>query len=282
MNGIIYKCENIVNGKVYIGQTIRSLKQRISSHYSAAKIDTLYFHEALNKYNKSDFVWSEIDSASSLEELASKEQYWIAYYNSNTKEFGYNLTSGGELNKRLSDSAKQKISIANKGKIISAETRQLLSERLKGRVVSNDTRLKHSMACSGSNNPMYGKKFTEEHRRKIGEASKGRHHSDETKEKISLAHRGKIVSEETRQKLSVAKTGKKLPSMSESTKLLLREKNLGGNNPNAKKVFCIELNTIYNSIQEAADALGIHRKQISRCCNKQLKKTNNLSFKFII
>lgn len=123
MNGIIYKCENTVNGKVYIGQTIRSLKQRISSHYSAAKTDTLYFHEVLNKYNKSDFVWSEIDSASSLEELASKEQYWISYYNSNIKEFGYNLTSGGELNKKLSDDTRRKISIANKGKTISAETR---------------------------------------------------------------------------------------------------------------------------------------------------------------
>lgn len=129
---------------------------------------------------------------------------------------------------------------------------------------------------------MYGKNHTEEHRRKIGDASKGRQHSAKVKEKIGLAHSGKTVSEETRHKLSVAKIGKKLPSRSESTKLLLREKNLGGNNPNAKKVYCVELNTVYNSIQEAAEALGIHRKQISRCCNGQLQKTNNLSFKFTV
>lgn len=53
-----------------------------------------------------------------------------------------------------------------------------------------------------------GRKFSEEHKRKIGEANKGKlpwstgkHLSQKTRLKISLAHRGKKVSKETRDKL---------------------------------------------------------------------------------
>lgn len=54
-----------------------------------------------------------------------------------------------------------------------------------------------------------GKKFSDEHRRKIREALKGKnnpwygkHHSDESKRKIGLGNKGKIVSEETKRKIS--------------------------------------------------------------------------------
>lgn len=44
--------------------------------------------------------------------------------------------------------------------------------------------------------------LSEEHKIKIGLASKGRKHSDETKRKIGLASKGKILSEETKRKIS--------------------------------------------------------------------------------
>ena len=48
------------------------------------------------------------------------------------------------------------------------------SELNKGRKISEETRSKLSMKSAGKNNPMYGKPCTEERRRKIGLANKGR------------------------------------------------------------------------------------------------------------
>ena len=54
-----------------------------------------------------------------------------------------------------------------------------------------------------------GKKFSEEHRRKIGVALKGKKFSEETKQKMSKAKRGIKHSEEHRRKNSEAQKGEK-------------------------------------------------------------------------
>jgi hypothetical protein len=81
---------------------------------------------------------------------------------------------------------------------------------LGGRTQSTESCAKRSQKLSGKNNPMYGKVFSEEHRRKISEAGKGKIISDETRKKISQIHTGKILSEETKQKIRIAKTGVKM------------------------------------------------------------------------
>jgi hypothetical protein len=55
----------------------------------------------------------------------------------------------------------------------------------------------------------HGRKFTEEHQRKISEALKNRKTSDATKKKISERRRGQKASEATKQKLSIARKGKR-------------------------------------------------------------------------
>lgn len=57
-------------------------------------------------------------------------------------------------------------------------------------------------------------RHTEETKRLISEAGKGRKHSTEAKQKISSARKGKPLSEEHRQKLAIAKIGKKRPDRS--------------------------------------------------------------------
>lgn len=69
--------------------------------------------------------------------------------------------------------------------------------------------------------------FTDEVKRKISEAGKGRKHTEETKRKIGSANKGRIVSEETRQKLRMASTGRKC---SEETKRKLSEAHRGSKN----------------------------------------------------
>lgn len=88
----IYKITNIQNNKVYIGQTIRPIKQRINRHFNDALNNILdtHFARAIRKYGKENFIIEEIDTAQTQDELNRKEQYWIQYYNSVLD--GYNET----------------------------------------------------------------------------------------------------------------------------------------------------------------------------------------------
>ena len=63
---------------------------------------------------------------------------------------------------------------------------------------------------SGTNNPFYGRKHSEEHRKKMSEVHKGKKVSEETRKKISEAHKGKKLSEEHRKKMSEVHKGKKV------------------------------------------------------------------------
>lgn len=107
--GVIYKIENLVNGKVYIGQTIQGFDKRYDR--AGKDIERVYnFHKycedkgyssnqyllrAIRKYGFENFkVNKTLDYAFSEYELDIKEQCWIQYYNS-CKE-GYNHTTGGE------------------------------------------------------------------------------------------------------------------------------------------------------------------------------------------
>ena len=91
----IYKYQNLINNKIYIGQTI-DIKQRIREHrYEAFNYnrDNCIFHKALRKYGEDNFSF-EILEECSKKELNEKEKYWINYYNSEIPN-GYNMTSGG-------------------------------------------------------------------------------------------------------------------------------------------------------------------------------------------
>ena len=88
----IYKITNKINGKVYIGQTIRPAEYRFNRHMNDALNNILdtHFARAIRKYGKENFTIEEIDTAQTQDELNQKEQYWIRYYNS--VEDGYNET----------------------------------------------------------------------------------------------------------------------------------------------------------------------------------------------
>lgn len=97
--GFIYKIENKINHKIYIGQTTRTVLSRWKEHISQAKDINKphhYFHNAINKYGEENFIVKEIDSCDNKEELNAKEIYYISIYNSNNPKYGYNLTKGGE------------------------------------------------------------------------------------------------------------------------------------------------------------------------------------------
>lgn len=84
-----------------------------------------------------------------------------------------------------------------------------ISSHQKGRVpwnkgipATDEFREKMRVVCSGEKNPFYGKHHTDETKRKISDAHKGKRLSKETISKLVEAHKGKPLSPEHREKLS--------------------------------------------------------------------------------
>jgi group I intron endonuclease len=164
---IIYKITNLINTKVYIGQTIRTLSSRWWDHCKPSSRSVI--SKAIRKYGKENFTYEVIDCANCLDELNDKEIHWISVYDSRNAEKGYNIAFGGE-NRIMTEVIKIKLSESNKGKKkppISDEHRRKLSEAAKKRKISPETR------------------------EKIRQSHIGLKPSDETRKKLSLAKKGK-------------------------------------------------------------------------------------------
>lgn len=88
----IYKVENLINGKIYIGQSV-NIENRKLEHLSHAGCDKTKFHRALSAYGKNNFKWSILEECD-RDKLNEREIYWISVYDSFKN--GYNMTSGGD------------------------------------------------------------------------------------------------------------------------------------------------------------------------------------------
>lgn len=119
--GYIYKITNIINNKIYIGQTRKTIEERFQAHINKAKQHTnRYLYDAMNKYGYDNFIPSEIEECDD-NLLDEREIYWIAYYNTTNKQYGYNMTIGGGggdtwTNNPNKEEISKKLSAANKGK----------------------------------------------------------------------------------------------------------------------------------------------------------------------
>lgn len=135
-----------------------------------------HFTNSINKYGWDNFKHIILFNNLTKEEACLLEQMYIALYDTTNPKYGYNNMSGGQHGLHTEES-KKKISEHNakywEGKQRDEQTRNKISESLKGE--------KHYY---------YGKHFTEEHRRKIGQGNKGKKVSEESKAKISNSLKG--------------------------------------------------------------------------------------------
>lgn len=102
--GYIYCITNKVNGKLYIGQTITTVKNRWACHKHNAKSgrsDMALYH-AMRKYGVDSFKIELVEKffSNTKESLVStlnkKEIYYIDKFKSLYNENGYNVTKGGD------------------------------------------------------------------------------------------------------------------------------------------------------------------------------------------
>lgn len=83
----IYKIENLINGKIYIGQSIH-IEKRWSEHCKASSCSLI--SKAIKKYGKDNFSFQILEECS-VDSLTKKESEYIAKYNSLAPN-GYNIT----------------------------------------------------------------------------------------------------------------------------------------------------------------------------------------------
>ena len=99
--GYIYKIENLINGKCYIGQITTTIEHRWGQHKSD-NTSPNPMYKAFKKYGIENFSIKEVahytrdTKEELLEILNAKEIYYINKYNSLITQDGYNLSIGGE------------------------------------------------------------------------------------------------------------------------------------------------------------------------------------------
>lgn len=128
-NYYIYKHTCLINGKIYIGQTCQNPEQRWGKNGQKYK-GCSYFYEAIQKYGWDNFKHEIIEKKLTSSEANIREEYWINFYKSNNKQYGYNLKSGG-ANNEYSLSSREKMSISATNRFQKEEERKKQSERLK-------------------------------------------------------------------------------------------------------------------------------------------------------
>lgn len=90
----IYKIENDINGKIYIGKTENDINIRFQQHLRDAykeRCEKRPLYAAIKKYGKEHFHVSLIEETDKPEE---RECYWIEFFHS--YQSGYNATLGGD------------------------------------------------------------------------------------------------------------------------------------------------------------------------------------------
>lgn len=165
----VYAIQNKTNLKIYVGQT-NNLKRRWSRHkYEAfTKLNKKPLYQSIRKYGMDNFELIELEQHTK-EEIDAAEQFWVSFFQSDKKEYGYNLTIGGNLHSKSLTIKPRTPSML--GKHHTPEVRQKMSEDRRGeknafygkqhtqqskQLMSQNPNRKYF----GEDNPFHGKHFT--------------------------------------------------------------------------------------------------------------------------
>jgi group I intron endonuclease len=159
--GRIYIAKNVINGKGYIGQTIRAIKTRLKEHRTGKSKGCRAFHGAIKKYGWENF---KIDWYECPDDELNKHEKWMVNLMGTLSPRGYNLREGGGSGGKWSEESKQRMIKSHLGKPKSVETKQKMSD---GR--------------RGEKNHNFGKPKSEETREKQSEAKLGEKNSTSTR-----------------------------------------------------------------------------------------------------
>ena len=238
---IVYKITNKINGKCYIGQTVKPIQRRWKQHI-VGNGHCSAIHGAITKYGIDNFDVKIISHNNSIEEMNHRERYYIKLFNSLAPN-GYNLTEGGI---RPSFSPQARLNMARKGE-------------------------KH---------PLWGKKHSEESKKKMSVAKIGKKRSVESNKKQSEStsgskhwNFGKSPSGETLAKIS--KNASK--QYANGRGAILQECNI----QRRIAIICNQNGIIYKSIKSAAISINASASNITQQLKGRARSVKGFTFSYL-
>ena len=194
---LVYKIINLKNDKVYFSATSKKINIAWSIQKSAArmnrkkmKLKDAYtskspLHEALINYGEWNFDYEVIARNLSKKEAYKLKEHLIKEHKSNNPIYGYNCTTGGESYKINKETIKKQ-SESNMGKIMPESFVDMMKKR-KGKLhpcygYKHSKETKENMRLAQLNSDYV---HTQEHKRKIGLASKKVWSDEKFKQKMS-------------------------------------------------------------------------------------------------
>ena len=205
------------SGKVYIGITSKPPEKRWLN--GRGYRENFHFFNAIKKFGWNNIQHEILAVGLSKAEAEQMEISLIAQYDSTNQAKGYNFTNGGQCVGTLTE--KQKQTISRKAK----------------EAYASGKRVHHNL----------GKKL-----------------SEEIKSKLKEWHSHKTLTEEHRKHIGDAVRGKRI----------------GGANPMARAVVCVETGEVFSSIKEAADSIDTTRVNVSRCVNGRNKTAGGYRWQY--
>ncbi len=156
----LYCHMNKKNGKRYYGITCQQPEQRWLKGCGYA--EHLPIGRAIRRYGWDNFEHIVIFNNLSERDAKMLEKLYIAMYETQSEDYGYNITCGGDgvSGFRHNDTSRQKMSAAKRGE----------NHPNWGKHLSVETRKKISEAHIGRTNPKKGTSIPESHKRHISEA----------------------------------------------------------------------------------------------------------------
>ncbi|MDR0676769.1 MAG: GIY-YIG nuclease family protein [Elusimicrobiota bacterium] len=272
----IYKIENLINGKKYIGQA-KNIRMRWQEEKKLKKITRL-LKEDIKKYNINNFSFEVLEETN---DLNNREKYWIAFYNSFNE--GYNLTTGGSFHTEIHES-----------------TIKILKEKSSGK---NNAR--YGIKLTNEEKQKISNVLKEKYKNGLINSRLGKHLSEETKEKLRIKQIGKYIGGKSprAKKVICLETNEIFDSISKAAiwcnikssadiSTCCKNKSItAGIHPITnerlhwkyyddfinnnikfkkeklrKKVICLETNEIFDSISEAGRTKKIDISFLCKCC----------------
>jgi len=277
------------NTKLYIGLTA-NYKTRRAGHLLCFRNNrhrNSYLQNLFNKYGESAYH-IEIIEVCEKEKLPEREIFWISYYKTTERQYGFNLREGG-FHGNATAETREKLRQANLGKPMNAATKEKLRLSRIGYRASEETRAKISESNKGYTR-------TEDVKEKIAERMKGNQHMkgkpmhENTKAALlnslqgNQHGKGKVKSAETLEKLSKAHKGKSKPPWSEERRENFKKSKFKHSEETLRKIAeasrkrWAEKPNVYTEEQRQA----AREKQIGKKASPETKQKRSESLKKVV